>query len=142
MRTHTGQQVPVTQTFVYDVNETLLNIRSWFDGRGNTMTKDHKVLIRKAVRETDKKRLNSGARWAEGFASEPMWVQAQDVVVGDFVCIPRPVSPGTAPSVFDLAAFLPEVAPAGVEFTVTDDTIIESYGVNRPYEPARVARSC
>ena len=134
VRTHTGKHVPVTQTFVYDVHETLLNIRSWFDGRGNTMTKDHEVLILKAAVETDNRRLSGGARWGEGYDSEPIWVQAQDVEVGDFVCIPRPTSSGTAPSSFDLADFLPEVAPAGVEFTVSDDEIIESFGVNRSYD--------
>lgn len=46
---HTGQIRPVVDTMVYDVDETLLRIETYYgDNRGITMTQDHKVFAEKA----------------------------------------------------------------------------------------------
>ncbi|MGO1549042.1 MAG: PHP domain-containing protein [Nesterenkonia sp.] len=132
VRTHTGRLQKVTNTFVYDVAEPLVEIRSFYDGQGVTMTGDHKVLVVRAEAEDDPRKVADGYKFKPSVTNTPEWVQAQDVNPGDLVCIPRPSSTGTAPETIDVAPLLPR-APKSVEYEVTDDEIIERVGINKSY---------
>ncbi|MCL6424375.1 PHP domain-containing protein [Brachybacterium sp. JHP9] len=133
VRTHTGALREVANTFAYDIDEPLTKLRTFYDGAdGATMTGDHKVLAVKAARETEPGRLAQGYRWAPSQRLERQWIPADDVEVGDLLCIPRPTSPGSAPSRIDVAPFLGP-APDGTAYTVTETEIIEKVATNRPY---------
>ncbi len=56
VRTHTGAIRKVSNTFRYEVDEPLLTIHGYSGGSGISMTADHKVLIRRGQRETDRRR--------------------------------------------------------------------------------------
>ena len=85
---HTGAIVVVPQTFEYDCDEELIEIKAFYGGRGNKMTADHKVLVSKANRETDSRRLAQGYRYLPD-VFEPEWIRADEVEVGDLVVTPR-----------------------------------------------------
>lgn len=133
VRTHTGALRTVSNRFVYEIDEPLTKIRTFYDGvDGNTMTGDHKVLAVKAVQEDESRKIAQGYRWAPSQALSPQWAEAQDLEVGDLLCVPRPGSPGTAPRRIDVASLLGE-APSGTSFTVTGTEIVERTRTNRPY---------
>lgn len=132
VRSHTGALRRVSNTMRYDCDEDLYEVRAYSDGRGATMTGDHKVLVVRAEPETDKRKLAHGYRFKPDVTNTPQWVQAKDIEVGDFVLSPRPASPSTAPTVIDVAPLLP-APPKGVEYLVTDTEIIERVPTNIPY---------
>ena len=110
--THTGRWREVTDTFRYDVSEPLVRVHSCFDHHGGvTMTSDHKVL---AVR---------------GGEGDPVWVEAGRLNSNDYVAVPRPASPGTAPKTFDLASYAPD-DEAGEPF---GSEIVETRGFTRDF---------
>lgn len=129
VRTHMREWMPVTNRFRYDVDEPLIRLRAYGDATGISMTKDHKVLVKKADREIVHQRTKGGAVYAETSVDEPVWLPAQEVEVGDLLCVPRPLSSGAAPLVLDLAEYLPSNLPHPVE--VTDDLIIERIPTNK-----------
>ena len=133
VRTHTGAIRKVSNTFRYEVDEPLVTICGYSGGHGVSMTADHKVLVRRGQCETDQRRRRGGAVLARQVSSPLEWVEARHVRVGDLLCIPRPPSPGTAPTSIDVAPLLPE--PLGeCEFEVTDHEIIERVPTNSAYQ--------
>ena len=95
---HTGSLRNVTNTMVYDVNETMLKINTFLgDNKGISMTKDHRVFGQKAF-FTDKyasfKKNNSegktfsGKKWADP-TDDVFELRADELEVGDFVFYPN-----------------------------------------------------
>lgn len=76
--THDGTARTVKQTFEYDVNETLLQIKTYYgEETGISLTKDHKVLAEKSESEAPKGNLT--------------WLPASEIAVGDWLFIPKPI---------------------------------------------------
>lgn len=83
--THTGQSSKVLDTFCYDVNETLLELKTGYSFKTVKLTHDHRVFAKK---KDDK---------------GPSWIKAKDINIGDYVCMPFPKKEkGSYPKVFDL----------------------------------------
>jgi DNA polymerase III alpha subunit/intein/homing endonuclease len=83
-----GAVVKVPAVFEYDCDEPLIEIKGFYGGNGNKMTADHKVLVSKARRVTNKQKLAQEYRFEPGYA-EPIWVRADEVEVGDLVVTPK-----------------------------------------------------
>jgi len=90
----TGTAIVVPQTFEYDCHEDLIEIKAFFGRDGNKMTADHKVLVSKANRVTNKQKLAQGYRY-EPEVLEPEWIRADEVEVGDLVVMPKLQFPET-----------------------------------------------
>jgi len=88
-----GEAIAVSEVFEYDCDEELIEIKAFF-GQGNKMTADHKVLVSKANRVTNKRALARGYRY-EKTICEPTWIRADEVEVGDLVVMPRLSFPET-----------------------------------------------
>lgn len=132
VRTHTGALRQVSNTFRYEVEEKLVTLRTFSDGNGVSMTSDHKVLVSpQRLFEGGGKRARNGRFYAEDLAPT-QWTPAGEVQVGDLLCVPRPASPGTAPSVIDVASVLP-AANGKTRHIITSEEIIELVPTNRPY---------
>ncbi|MDB2481532.1 DNA polymerase III subunit alpha [bacterium] len=91
--THTGSLKEVKNTMVYDVNETMLNIKTFYgDAKGISMTKDHKVFGQKAIisekyaKASDKSK-KAYKKWKPptDVVSE---IKAEDLSVGDYIFYP------------------------------------------------------
>lgn len=83
-----GEAIIVPEVFEYDCDEELIEIKSFYGVAGNKMTADHKVLVSKARRVTNKSKLARGHRYEKGY-DEPIWVRADEVEVGDMVVMPK-----------------------------------------------------
>jgi DNA polymerase III alpha subunit/intein/homing endonuclease len=83
-----GEQIPVPEVFEYDCDEELIEIKAFYGGNGNKMTADHKVLVSKAVRETNKSKIAQGIKFSSEI-NEPKWIRADEVEVGDLVVTPK-----------------------------------------------------
>lgn len=83
-----GHAVVIPNKLEYETDENLIEILTYYGGHGNKMTADHKVLISKAVREENKRKLAQGIRYKSEIA-EPQWVRADEVEVGDLVVMPK-----------------------------------------------------
>lgn len=83
-----GEQVIVPEVFEYDCDEELVEIKAYYGGNGNKMTSDHKVLVSKAIRETNKSKLARGIKYASDI-NAPEWIRADEVEVGDLVVTPK-----------------------------------------------------
>ena len=118
--THEGRWKPVENTFSYDVDEDLIKISSFYDDQGVTLTKDHKVLVKKCERETNKSRLAQGYRFINPPQGENVWVEAKDVEKDDLVMLPIPESSGLSTDIIDLANF------AESRDEVKDEWIVET----------------
>jgi DNA polymerase III alpha subunit len=90
----TGTAVIVPEVFEYDCDEDLIEIKAFFGGAGNKMTSDHKVLVSKANRTTNKHKLAQGYRF-EPEILEPEWIRADEVEVDDLVVVPKLQYPET-----------------------------------------------
>lgn len=129
--THTGRWEKVTQTHRYECDETLVNIRSYFDDRpGVTLTKDHHVWAEKARRETNKAKIAQGYRWLPA-TGRMQWLRADEIEVGDLVAMPISQMSTIEPGVVDLADY------ASPTSRVTDTHIIEQRAVNHEVEFSR-----
>lgn len=83
-----GEQVIVPEVFEYDCDEELVEIKAYYGGNGNKMTSDHKVLVSKAIRETNKSKMAQGIKYASDI-NAPEWIRADEVEVGDLVVTPK-----------------------------------------------------
>lgn len=91
---HTGKHREVINTFEYEIDETLLNIKTFYgDYNGISMTKDHKVFGEKTdiVENWDtwsKSTRNSRKKYKEikGVVSE---IPAEELKQGDFIFFPK-----------------------------------------------------
>lgn len=132
VRTHTGSLSEVDRVFEHKVcSEPLLRIRAYGDGgSGISMTKDHKVLVRRCERETNRKKLAQGYKYAQTtFDSSPEWVRADEVDVGDLLCVPRPKIFSSQHPTFDVSAFVQDLS----NVVVLDDEIVETVRINQPH---------
>jgi len=120
----TGDIVSVINKSSFDINEEVVSIKSYFDFWSTCrFTKDHKVLIKVGDEQT-----------VYGKSLHPSnkkntWVAAEDVQVGDFVCIPKVKK-----------NFLQEQTISFWDFGVPEhcsedgDQLIEKMRVNSPYD--------
>lgn len=88
-----GNIKPVTNTFVYDINEELVNIKTWYgDTNGITMTLDHKVYAQKLKRPKGWDNWSLKTKKSKAAYLNPTHtiseIAAQDLEVGDLVWIP------------------------------------------------------
>ena len=118
--THEGRWRDVEDTFEYSVNEDLVKISAFYGDQGVTLTKDHKILVKKCERVTNKQKLAQGYRFMKHPQGDNVWVEAKDVEVDDLVMLPIPESQGLTRDTVDLAEFCEE------RDAVTDDYIIET----------------
>lgn len=108
--THDGTIQTVVNTFVYDVKETLLKIKSYYgDAVGVTLTKDHKVYAERMKRPKNFHNWSLNTQRQKKTVLKPEgnleWIPAGELQVGDWVYIP-PVKHTTSQSVqFDLGVF-------------------------------------
>ncbi len=91
--TRTGDFRLVTDCMKYDVKEKLVNITSYYgDGKGVTMTSDHKVYVEKMVRPPNYESWGESTQKSRKSIVEPTgvckWVAAEDVEIGDWVFTP------------------------------------------------------
>lgn len=107
--THDGTARTVKQTFEYDVNETLLQIKTYYgEETGISLTKDHKVLAEKL---TYPKNYDNWAVSTQKARKMPdpqgnlSWLPASDISVGDWLFIPKPQVEIENITSFDLAIF-------------------------------------
>jgi DNA polymerase III alpha subunit/intein/homing endonuclease len=92
--TNDGSLKTVTNRFEYDINETVLNIKTYYgEATGITLTKDHKVFAEKLGRP------KSYDKWSENTRKnrkmlDPTgnlaWMPASELEVGDWVFMPKP----------------------------------------------------
>lgn len=83
-----GKSCIVANAFEYDVDEDLIEIDSYYGGQPIKMTKDHKVLVSKHTKETNKSKIAQGYKWKKEF-SKPEWIAAENIEVGDLVVCPK-----------------------------------------------------
>ena len=120
-----GELETVPEVFEYDVNEDLLQIKAYYGGEGNIMTKDHKVLVSKAVRTGKIGR--SAIKYEKTFL-EPQWIPAEEIELGDLVVTPKtthevkttsfPVNPN-------------HVVPTNKKYGYNSRAIAQAVGVSR-----------
>lgn len=85
--TRNGESKPVEKIFVYDIDENLLNIKSFYgDVDGVTLTKDHKILCEKGIKLNGYTKKSK--KWAEP-SGNLQWIRADEVSVGDWVYVPK-----------------------------------------------------
>jgi DNA polymerase-3 subunit alpha len=86
--TQDGSAQKVLNTMQYEVTEALINIKTYYgDSQGITMTKDHKVLTTKNIKD------------------ELVWKQAQEITEDDFLFIPTVQTEIIEVQTIDLAEF-------------------------------------
>lgn len=108
--THTGKKQKVLECFKYDVDESLLEIESNGSFGNLIMTKDHKVFSCQSL-ETEEyvRRKQKGLRtdkckkWKDN--SEPTWIPAEKLKVGDIIYLTPPERKTSNIEPFDLSAF-------------------------------------
>jgi hypothetical protein len=91
--THTGVLKEVKNTMVYDVNETMLNIKTFYgDAKGISMTKDHKVFGQKAIMSEKYIKASDKSKKAHKKWDHPTDVvselKAEDLSIGDYIFYP------------------------------------------------------
>lgn len=84
----TGTQVVVPEVFEYDCNEDLLEIKAFYGNKGVKLTTDHKILVSKANRETNKQKIAQGIKFGKTL-NEPKWIRADEVELDDLVVMPK-----------------------------------------------------
>ena len=98
-----GKYNKVINTFKYDVDENLLNIKTAFgETKGITLTKDHKVYACK--RNVSYITSNNKKYYQADQEFNPEWIMAKDLSVGDFIFQPKIKTKLSIPT-FDLANF-------------------------------------
>lgn len=88
--THTGEQKKVTETFKYDIDEELLEIKLENSFGNIKLTKDHKIFSCRKTLETYKKKYKYEKKDVIRKSSrvkfvEPNWNKACDLNVGDYI---------------------------------------------------------
>lgn len=83
-----GNQVVVPQVFKYECDEPLVEVKAHYGGQGIKMTADHKVLVSKAKRVTNKSKIAQGIQYERGI-TPPMWIRADEIEKGDLVVMPK-----------------------------------------------------
>lgn len=124
--THTGDLKEVLNKFEYDVepNESLIKIRTYYDDyRGNTYTKDHKVL---AVKQ-NKDIYNN--KYLTSINQKPKWTQAGDLEVGDLIVFPKIKIKENNIKKIDLSKYIPKDEFSNYE--VTESTITHKDILNK-----------
>ena len=124
--THTGDLKEVLNKFEYDVeqNESLIKIRTYCDDyRGNTYTKDHKIL---AVKQN--KDINSN-NYLTSINEKPKWTQAGDLEVGDLVVFPKIKIKENNINKIDLSKYIPKDKMN--QYEVTESTITHKDTFNK-----------
>jgi DNA polymerase-3 subunit alpha len=130
--TNDGSYQTVIGKAKYPINETLLNIKSFYgDWRGITLTKDHKVLVEKH------KKVDNYEKWAESTkksrrkymepTGELTWMPASQVEVGDWVFQSFPKVDIEENFVFDLAKTCFGNKKNGSKNNADDNFIINKY---------------
>lgn len=79
-----GEIVEIPAVFKYECDEELLEIKAFYGAQGNKMTADHKVLVSKA---------NNTTR----LIAAPLWMEAREVEVGDYVVMPKNLNKAPEP---------------------------------------------
>lgn len=97
-----GELKTVKNTFKYNINEELINIKTGFgDQKGMTLTKDHKILSVKRDRYCNK----NGKIYYYPTKLYPEWNIAENLEKGDYICYPKSSHVGQD-IYFDLTRFL------------------------------------
>lgn len=127
--THTGMVSEVLNFFEYDVEETLLEIKSYYGDHENSvkLTTDHKVLVEKGKKVSPA--LPKGKVW-ESVKGNLQWLPAEKIEVGDLVAIPRPKFEEKDVDFIDLASYVGN----SNRFIIKSNSIIEKRRTNKPYK--------
>lgn len=120
-----GELETVSDTFVYDCDEELLQIKSYYGGAGNTMTADHKVLISRAALTGNSH--PSKKKYSDEISS-PEWIPASEVKLGDLVVLPKTSYPVNT---FSFKVNPEHVAPTNLAYEHNMRAIAASVGVSR-----------
>jgi DNA polymerase III alpha subunit/intein/homing endonuclease len=88
-----GHIAPVADFLEYDCEEELVEIKTFYGGDPVVVTGDHEILVARNIPETDHQKLARGYKF--NGKQVPVWVKAQDVLVGDLMVTPKVVRPVT-----------------------------------------------
>ena len=91
--TRTGEYKKVVKTHVYNIDEKIINIKSYYgDFDGVTLTKDHKVLVEKKEFVDNFNNWGGKTRRSKKNCKEPTgnmeWIEASEIERGDWVFVP------------------------------------------------------
>lgn len=125
----TGRISRVKDTFKYFIEEEMLDISVYYGGNV-TFTKDHKFLACKALKYSEKGKIDQGYRYKD---NKPMnkfsWMQAKELERGDWLLFPKlQFMQKNEEIVFDLSKYC-----HSNKFTITNDTItwIDNLSITR-----------
>lgn len=93
----TGNQVTVPNIFMYPCEEPLIEVKAHYGGQGVKMTADHKVLVSKVNKDTNKSK-NTQEVSQEKETLPLKWIRADEIEKGDLLVIPKLVFPETTAS--------------------------------------------
>lgn len=106
--TKNGSIKLVKNTFRYPCNEQLIRISCYYgDNNKLILTKDHKVLVDKQNKITNKTKILQGYKNDKPY-KKPIWIPANEIEVGDAVVVPKIKRQIRDIDYFDLSLFIPE----------------------------------
>jgi len=101
-----GTSQKVKNTFRYEVQEELLNIKTYYgENIGITLTKDHKVFAEKQKRPKNYNPNSKTWRKLPEIEGKPKWMPAENIEVGDWLFVPKIKLKTKSIKFFDLAQF-------------------------------------
>lgn len=117
-----GTARKVLQTFEYEINEDLVNVKAYYgELEGITLTKDHKVWVEKTQNHASKKGKYKVANSYHRPKGELGWKPAGELEENDWVMVSKPIVEEIQDTDFDLLALMQS---KGYEVKEEDDYLI------------------
>jgi len=103
--TNDGNINKVTNKFEYDINENILNFKTWFGAKdGINLTKDHKVLSCKVEKYKSKGKSGKIRTYYSKKIDNLEWNEAQELEIGDYIVFPK-IKRENKEIIFDLSNY-------------------------------------